>query len=205
MNLSFPSGTIGPNEDPVNASSRATAIAKIMFSHIQTVSIAAAFDLRWPASTLALFAYMQSMTTIGNDALSLDCLLQTASNPTVETMDGAVHVGGNQYNDSSRDIATSPVEETVAELRVALAQHVAQLTRSSLDTGREYVHLMPGKSLFVAKSMAMLMAPLVCAVCVSICWGVLEAIELYFSRARRQKCQLQCSRFKKSWCWCCAC
>jgi hypothetical protein len=50
-------------------------VVKIVFSHLQTVAIAASFNLSWPDVVLDLFNSMQIASSVSADALSLDCAL----------------------------------------------------------------------------------------------------------------------------------
>jgi len=55
------------------------AALKIVFSHLQTVAIAAAFDLQWPELAMTLFSAMSSATSVSSDMLSIDCILEIAA------------------------------------------------------------------------------------------------------------------------------
>jgi hypothetical protein len=55
------------------------AAIKIAFSFLQTVSIASTYDLRWPDAVRQLFGVMESVTSLSSEVLSLDCILQSAS------------------------------------------------------------------------------------------------------------------------------
>jgi len=59
-----------------NSSIVVTAV-KIIFSHIQVVSIAASFKLKWPDIAMSLFNNMAAFSRVSSDVLSLDCMLNT--------------------------------------------------------------------------------------------------------------------------------
>jgi len=50
-------------------------VVKIIFSHIQVVSIAASFKLKWPDIAMSLFNNMAAFSRVSSDVLSLDCML----------------------------------------------------------------------------------------------------------------------------------
>ena len=54
-----------------------TAI-KILFSHVQIVSIAASFKLKWPDVLVRFFDSLSAVSSISADVLSLDCMISEA-------------------------------------------------------------------------------------------------------------------------------
>jgi hypothetical protein len=51
---------------------------KVLMSHLQTVALAAEFDLRWPSWLAGLFAVSDASSSLSDAVLSLDCVLPAA-------------------------------------------------------------------------------------------------------------------------------
>lgn len=162
------------------------AILKIIFSHVQVVAIAASFDLRWPPALMEYFNTLNTATSVASDVLSLDCFLQD------ETAAVAIESNGDVIGDAGDALAASRVsggtsgaagldgpwphidEAAVAALTASQAERHASLISLSMPDGG-LAAAMPSGSSFLAKSVVVLLMPLLLVGLVALLWLMLEA------------------------------
>lgn len=155
-----------------------TAI-KILFSHIQVVSIANSFDLRWPDAVVRMFESMEIASSAASEVFSVNCLLTESADDEayaqlIEPYDGNATADLVPYDRGALDWVGMRAAD-VSNHSELLTRHEAAILDPAATVGAG--QYMPLGSTYFLRTLLVQLSPFFLAFALLLFWVTIDAVD----------------------------